>query len=347
MDKYNIDGHKLIYHPKRVSDWLDEKQVYPIYVEVSLTSACNHRCLFCAPKFFLDYKPVFMDTPTIEATITNMAKCGVKAIMFGGEGEPLLHNDFIRIVKHAKSCGMDIALTTNGVLFKDRVFQQILPILSWIKFSVDAGEVNTYAKFHGTKQMDFKAVLDNISRASHNKRLKEHNCTIGVQAIAFKENIESLSHLAKLLKYAKPDYFVVKPYSKHEKSHDNTLEHPTKEQVEKFKTDMQQYKRDYEFIYRDISFANVDEAKPYKQCYGKDFIAYIDTLGDVYSCINYIGNPDFCYGNIYKDTFENIWKNKQTINPDLNKCRSICRIDKINRYLSELKSEDVIHRNFI
>lgn len=347
MTDYNIDNHKLMYHPKRVSDWLEDKQIYPIYTEISLTSACNHRCKFCAPKFFLDYKPEFLNTEVLKKTIKNMSDIGVKSIMFGGEGEPLLHKDFISIAKYTKECGIDIALTTNGVLFNSKMANELLPILSWIKFSVDSGDGKIYANLHGTKESDLKLVLDNISRASFIKRLKGYNVNIGVQAILFKDNIESLYKLAKILKYLKPDYFVVKPYSPHEKTKDNALESPTKEQINSLLKEMIQYKANYEFIYRDIAFSNLNSPKDYDFCYAQYFIGHIDTLGNVHSCVNYIDDPNYIYGNIYKDSFENIWKNRQIIKPDLNKCRTICRGDVINRYLDALKNDKVKHRNFI
>ena len=338
MDKYNIDSHKLIYHPERVSSWLKDEKIYPLYVEISLTSACNHRCRFCAPKFFLNYKPEYMDTATIKKTIKDMANCGVKAIMFGGEGEPTLHKDFVDIVKYTKDCGIDVSITTNGVLFNNKIANELLPILTWIKFSVDSGSGEDYSYLHGTKKSDYKIVLDNISKAAFNKRLKKYSINIGVQALLFKCNIEKMLDLAKILKYLHPDYFVVKPYSEHNKSINSDLEAPTEDQLDVFIGGMQQYKKDYEFIYRDIAFSNINKERSYNICYGKDFMAYIDTLGNIYSCINFIGNNNFIYGNIYKDSFENIWKNKKEIEPNLDECRKICILDNINRYLFDLKN---------
>ena len=47
IDKYKIDDHKLMFHIKRVNDWQEGKNIYPIYAEVSPSGACNHRCTFC------------------------------------------------------------------------------------------------------------------------------------------------------------------------------------------------------------------------------------------------------------------------------------------------------------
>ena len=62
--------------------------------------------------------------------------------------------------------------------------------------------------------------------------------------------------------------------------------------------------------------------------------------------INYIDDKEYEYGNIYENKFRDIWENKQMIKPDLDKCRTICRIDNCNRYLHRLKNPDK-HENFI
>ena len=50
-DTYGIDSHKLHYHPDRVARWMEGANTYPIYMEISPSGTCNHRCVFCALDF--------------------------------------------------------------------------------------------------------------------------------------------------------------------------------------------------------------------------------------------------------------------------------------------------------
>lgn len=346
IDEYDIDNHKLNYHPQRVADWLDGKKIYPIYVEISLTNLCSHHCTFCAPNFTRNQNSS-LNTEIVKKTLKSMIDCGVKAIMFGGEGEPLLHKDIAEIVKYAKELGLDVALTTNGVLFNKQKALQILPYISWIKFSVDSGEVNTYAKLHGTKKEDFKTVLDNISRSKFLVKLKKFDCTIGVQALLLKENIKTIPDLAKILKYLKADYLVLKPFSEHEKRIGDIIELPTMEEIKNAYAKSKEFETEvYSIILRENAIKCSNKQKPYEKCYAQDFMGYIDSYGGVHSCINFIDNPNYTYGNINDDSFENIWKKKPFIKPNLDSCRNICRLNIINEYLWELKKGKK-HINFI
>ena len=94
--------------------------------------------------------------------------------------------------------------------------------------------------------------------------------------------------------------------------------------------------------------------RPYKRCLGLPFFAEIVSSGNVYTCGPFLGNNDFCYGNIYENSFPEIWegKRRQCIlhkvekELDVRRCMYNCRLDEINRYLLELKHPSP-HVNFI
>lgn len=271
-----------------------------------------------------------------------MAKCGVKAIMYAGEGESTLHEDLADMIIFTKQMGIDVALTTNGVLCNQEFLELTLPSLSWIKFSVDALHPSTYSKLHGAKEGDILVLFKNIMNAVRIRNKCNYECTIGTQSILFNENWEEMYELVPYLKSLGVDYFVLKPFSNHSKRKGKKINPPeySPDGLEDFESDK------FKVIERYNAFNYLDKKKSYDKCYAQDFVAYIDTSGGVHSCINYIDDKDYCYGNIYNDTFENIWKNKKEINPDLTKCRSVCRLDSCNRYLNQIKNPPP-HINFI
>ena len=74
--------------------------------------------------------------------------------------------------------------------------------------------------------------------------------------------------------------------------------------------------------------------------------------GDVFTCSDHLTEPRFCIGNLYENTFKEIWEGErrranwemmQTF--DIKECRLNCRMAKQNVYLEEFAK--VSHRNFI
>ena len=121
IDNIRIDSHKLIYHPEVVSRWLKGEDIYPIEIEISPSGACNHRCTFCAVDY-IGYKPNYLDKDIVLRDVTHMSTRGLKSVICSGEGEPLLNKDLPDIANGIKACGVDVAMSSNGVLFtKDKL----------------------------------------------------------------------------------------------------------------------------------------------------------------------------------------------------------------------------------
>ena len=96
------------------NNWDKQKEIYPIYVEISPYGGCNHRCTFCGLDY-MGYDKKSLNYDVLKNTLTNMAENGVKSVMFAGEGEPLLFKDLDIIVEHCSTVGIDTSLTTNFV----------------------------------------------------------------------------------------------------------------------------------------------------------------------------------------------------------------------------------------
>lgn len=354
MNDYRIDSHKLLFHPRRVADWQSGADIYPIYAEISPSGACNHRCTFCALDY-MEYQPRFLDSGVLRERLTEMGQLGLKSVMYGGEGEPLLHRDFGSIVRHSREAGIDVAITTNGVLLTKSLCAEILDCTAWIKISLNAGTPGTYARIHQTGEADFEKVLANLDQAVRLQRAIGSRCTIGAQMLLLPENAHEAEKLATTLRDIGLDYLVIKPYSQHLHSKTSTYRDldytqffTLRERLETLNTTT------YKVIFRDGTMKKLSlEKRCYDHCQALPFWSYIDAGGTVWGCSAYLGDERFAYGNINQQTFARIWQGerrqenlKLVSSLDPQKCRMNCRMDEVNRYLWELTHPGP-HVNFI
>ncbi|MCD4676446.1 MAG: radical SAM protein [Desulfobacula sp.] len=353
MDKYRIDSHKLMFHPKRVADWLENNLIYPIYMEISPAGACNHRCVFCSVDF-MGYKKNFLDAQILNKRITELSKLGLNSIMFAGEGEPFLHMQLADIILHTHNSGIDVAVTTNGVLMTPEISRKILGATEWIKISCNAGTPESYARIHRTKPGDFEKVIDNMTRAVEIKKENKYSCTLGLQIILLDQNSDEIETLAKTAKNIGVDYMVVKPYTFHpDNEHRYKINYQDyaylDERLQQLNT------KTFSVVFRRKTMESWDRGeREYKRCYALPFWSYIDSKGNVWGCSSHLKKDTFNYGNIMKNSFKKIWEGPKRIEMlkefengfNVNKCKYNCRMDKINQYLWELKNLPE-HINFI
>jgi radical SAM protein with 4Fe4S-binding SPASM domain len=354
-DRFRIDGHKLLYHLPRVVAWLEEKPVYPISMEISPSGACNHRCLFCAVDY-LDYQPRFLDAAVLTARLTELAGLGLKSVMYAGEGEPLLHREIAGIVAHTRAVGIEAALVTNAVLLREEVARALLPHLTWVKVSCNAGTAATYAAVHRTRAEDFERVMANLAAAVRIRREEGLSCTIGIQILLLPENAAEVATLAHRAREIGLDYLVVKPYSHFDRSRTTRYRTIRYEEYRGLAAEVGACATpEFDVVFREETMRLWDAAeRTYDRCVALPFYSYIDAGGTVWGCKEYLGDERFAFGNINEQTFREIWDGPRraavmrfvAAGLDVRGCRTNCRLDKMNRWLWEV-SHPAAHANFI
>ncbi len=355
-DELRIDHHKLLFHPGRVNDWLKGEMIYPIYMEISPAGSCNHRCVFCALDF-MGYKPRFLDADLLMTRLTEMGSLGLRSVMFAGEGEPFLHRRMVEIIRHTRmNAGIDVALTTNGVLMRPEVSERILGTTAWIKISLNAGTPETYAAIHRTRPEDFAKVCDNIEQAVAIRRRQGTSCTLGAQILLLPDNRHEVVPLAERCSRMGLDYLVVKPYSQHPQSRHHGFESVSYNECDDLAEQLDQVCTDrFKVIFRLNAMRKWDDGtRPYRCCLALPFWSYLDAGGSIWGCSVYLGDERFLYGNIETSTFAQIWRSEKRMaslrwtmeHLDVSSCRVGCRMDEVNRYLWELKHPHP-HVNFI
>jgi len=368
-DKFGIDGHKLVYHPVEVARLLEAENdvsklidIYPIYVEVSPVGACNHRCTFCAVDYIGYQATNRIEVDVMMRALEDMGSNGVKSIMYAGEGEPLIHKQINEIVAKTKEVGIDVSFTTNAVAMNDRFIENSLQHTSWVKVSLNGGSAKSYAQVHQTREIDFQRVINNLKKAVEFRNKNKLNCTIGVQSVLLPENADEMVNLGKIIRdEIGADYFVIKPFSQ-EPSSINRLYEDIDYSSMTLRANEKRLKaletENFKVSYRSETMSNYheDQENRYTTCYSTPiYMAYLMAEGSVYGCKDHLLDPNFCYGNINEKTFSEIWKGERrrkgieyVLNElDISKCRINCRMDKVNRYLFDLKEGKVDHMNFI
>ena len=343
-----LDSHKINYHPKEIAQFLDGNLKAPIYVEISPTGICNHKCLFCHYNY-LGHEGKFVKGKIIEL-IHELAKMGVKCVVFAGNGEPTLHVDTLEAIQLAKELGMDVALSTNGALLNEKHFEILAKNLTWIRFSFNAGSQENYAQ-----ENDYNKVIENIRKLKSVKDVIKSEITLGTQFVLIPENKDYVLQHGKMLKELGVDYFSVKHFYEHSHNEFNVNSNfLTDEFLENLTLESEKLcDESFKFIVR--STKNLSSQRVYDKCYGLEFLLFIDEQGDVYSCFSHQYDKKTILGNIFENSFKDIWNSAQKqdavdhINNCINKnqCQPNCRHHQINNYLWEIKHPKMPHINFI
>ena len=110
-----------------------EHRIKPIHVQTNVTNKCPLKCTFCSCANMDRNASIIFDL--LKDISQKLIDLGARAFTNTGGGDPLAYDHLEAYFDFLKERGMDIALVTNGVLFKNYVptaFQR----LTWCRISL-------------------------------------------------------------------------------------------------------------------------------------------------------------------------------------------------------------------
>jgi GTP 3',8-cyclase len=149
------------------------------YLRISLTDACNLRCVYCMPEH-MTFRPrhELLSDDELRRLITLFGALGFRKIRFTG-GEPTLRPGLVDLVRHATATPgiTKIGLTTNGVLL-DQLAQPLRDAgLQSVNISIDSLDEAHFRQLTRWGNLrDVRAGLDAARRAGLRVKLNAVIC---------------------------------------------------------------------------------------------------------------------------------------------------------------------------
>tara|TARA_Y100000590_G_scaffold30022_1_gene33375 strand:+ start:543 stop:1709 length:1167 start_codon:yes stop_codon:yes gene_type:complete len=313
--KLILDSHKLSYHYDRVKAWENNERIAPVSVDMALTRACGAMCSFC---YAMVQEPQERSTIKVKEAlklVDDFAEIGVKGVSLISDGESTLSKAYVPFIQHASKSGIDVGNATNGWEWEPEKIDQVLPHLTWVRFTCAAGTPEGYARimFKSEEHTEvFERAMKHIKYAVDLKKKLNLKVTLGIQMVLMPEFKNEIIPFAKLAVDLGVDYGVIK--------------HCSDDEFGTLGVDYSKYEEMYELLEEAENLGNEDtkiivkwdkiknKGKPsYKRFYGPQFLLQISGSGLVAPSGMFFNArySKFHIGNFVDESFKNIFKSER------------------------------------
>ncbi|MCD6515586.1 MAG: radical SAM protein [Candidatus Odinarchaeota archaeon] len=191
---------------------------YPDVIQIDITNRCNFSCIMCIRNF---WEEKLGDMPfDLFRKIADEAFPNIKRVTLYGEGEPLLHPDFIKMVKLAREKlpkEGTIFFSTNGSLLNRNIADTLLRDIGVdsIAFSVDSFD---FVKLKNIRiGAEPSIIFKNLRYLSKIKDKSVRDFKLGIEVTLMKSNLKDLPHIVDVAAAWDIDFISVSqivPYSR-------------------------------------------------------------------------------------------------------------------------------------
>lgn len=208
-----LDSHKLSHHYDRIEAWENGEKIAPVSVDMALSRACGAMCSFCYAMIQEPQERASIKTKDALNLLDDFAEVGIKSVSLVSDGESTLSKAYVPFIQHASKLGIDVANATNGWEFEKEKIDQVLPHMTWIRFTVGAGTAEGYSKimYKSEKHTEvFERAMKNIRYAVELKQKLNLDVTLGIQMVLTPDFKDEILPFAKLALDLGVDYGVIK-----------------------------------------------------------------------------------------------------------------------------------------
>ncbi|MCK5398362.1 MAG: PqqD family peptide modification chaperone, partial [Thermoplasmata archaeon] len=191
IEDVNESVASIIAHCEKEGFFQDVEPIDPMkelwemkILYLNVTRECNLRCTYCyaAAGDSLGDELSIEEIKKVLDEFRALGRGAQQNLIISG-GEPLLRENFWDIVEYAKSLGLTLVLSTNGMLIDKEIAKKLRKYFDGVQISLD-GDKEMHDKYRGKDSYD--GALEGI------KNLVEANLTPSISAAVTKENFKSI-----------------------------------------------------------------------------------------------------------------------------------------------------------
>lgn len=302
-----LNSSKILFHyGKMLEDISKGKDSFsPIAIEIHPTAVCNHRCIHCSYKERNENR-LSLSSEVMEKLVNSIIAMNIRAVYFSGGGEPTLYPNLSGYIEKLCNNGVECSIITNASCFDEMGLIPIADKLNYIAVSVPAIDDETFRSITKTDNLEKVLSLPSQIKKCHG----ENSPIIGSRVVLTNKNYKCVEDFLRIIKERQFDYALFKIVRDYEDNGQGL----SPEEEEYLKNIIQGYEE------IDDKFTNLRSIFNYRQapefinkCWINQFgmLANVSTDGRVYPNIVEIDREEFCIGNLYETSLEEMWNSEQ------------------------------------
>lgn len=298
-----------------------------------LTLRCNENCLHCGSRCG-EVRSSEMSVEDYRKILTRVKEeRGTKRLMINiTGGEPLLRKDFFEITSIVHELGFHWGMTSNATLITKEIAHKLRETgMGTISVSIDGLE-ETHDAFRRTKG-GYKKAMEGIQNLIDEGGFSNIQVTTVVTHKSIKE-LDALYEIFDKMDIDSWRVIGIEPMGR-AKDYPELLLTP---EDQKYLFEFIRNKRiaGEPVIYGCSHYLGLEYEREVRDwyfiCTAGIYTASITAAGDIIACLDIDRRPEFVQGNIYKDDFMDVWKNKfkcfrRNLCEDNEKCRNCAEKD--------------------